>query len=601
MKPRLIYDYTGFYGQISDNTAKNALTTVCWKLGNPETPFQGKNGAIQWVSPLQREEVDPFPQTSEGQLFLSGLVYNETGSLCSFAQNIWHILKNQQFEQLATTVDMSAGCYVESAGMVYLWVGFAASNESVFYRIDGSQLRWSTNPLDLIYTDAEIDPWALRRCCHGDDIFVYRGLQRVEQGHLVSISPHRHITDYQFDRFLPDEQLLSRKMSLERFAQATRIALQDAIQPLASTSDPVGIMLSGGAGSAALLATMKEKGVNVIAYHMEPTDPAGSEYHFANLTCQALNVPLRRIEMDTGPDYLSPSWSFSHPFGHSWARWYMQLGEQARQDGVRVVISGGGDDSSFGPELEYSVHAILWANISWKEKVAMIKGMLSTDWNIFDILRSSWPGHQLIGPSSVAGPKKKDREMRTADFLIPLPPHTRELDDAAVIHAPRFAAQSLAIGQTLQHDGIHLYYPYHHRKVQAVSLALPPAYRLIPHMRSLFSDLTEVPDQIINKPVLRFAFRTSLPEEVIWRTWSVYTQAPVQMFCLNHPERLRQLLGAGSLLAQRGISDPSRVACVLADRELIRENYQTLVASGMVEIFLQTAQRQWERGAPIWA
>jgi hypothetical protein len=50
-----------------------------------------------------------------------------------------------------------------------------------------------------------------------------------------------------------------------------------------------------------------------------------------------------------------------------------------------------------------------------------------------------------------------------------------------------------------------------------------------------------------------------------------------------------------------GIVDPSRLKQVLASRARIRDNYTTLVASALVELFLKKALRdQWKRGGPQW-
>lgn len=57
---------------------------------------------------------------------------------------------------------------------------------------------------------------------------------------------------------------------------------------------------SGGPRSAAILAVLKERGVDTVAYHLKSPDPAGSEYAFARLLCDALDIPFQRIMMDTG-------------------------------------------------------------------------------------------------------------------------------------------------------------------------------------------------------------------------------------------------------------------------------------------------------------
>ncbi|GCF11182.1 hypothetical protein KDI_47460 [Dictyobacter arantiisoli] len=532
---------------------------------------------------------------TEGLVLLAGLVWQATtADPRSIVSTVTDSIARGHYTDLATISENAAGCFIKQDGTIYLWVGFS-SKDSIFFRTDGPRLRWSTNPLDLIHDASEMDLWALRRCCHGDDVFIYSSLHRVEQGQLVTIHPARTISTQQIDCFRPDSFLTSRTTTLETFREPTRKALQLAVQPL--LSERVGMLLSGGSGSAAILATLKAAGVDTIAYHMESPDPAGSEYHFARLVCEALDIPLHRISMDTEASYLSSQWIFSHPYGHPWARFYEQVAQQAQKDRISLLVTGGGDDSAFGPGLQYGLHAILSARLAWKEKRAMLRRILATDWNVFAILRSLLPIHSLIGPSSLSGVKKEDHEMRRADFLTPIS-KPRAWDDIALQHAPCFAPQAIALEQAiLQPAGIRLYNPYHQRAVQAISLALPDAYKLTPN---IFPQFTRTA-RIIDKPVLRLAF-DDVPAEVMWRTWNVWTQTPGQRFCLHQTARLQDLLGGHSHLATLGIADPSRLECVLESRVLIRKNYQTLVTSAMVELFLRNAwQPQLKRGGPVWA
>lgn len=611
MSSRILTSYTGFYGQ-RDKESCALPTGVCWRLGKPAMPFSGRNGAIQWFNPACDEKEELLPQTSEGQLFLAGPVwYQETIPL---EQRIATLLESSRYSELATIVENSAGCFLCASGVLYFWVGFA-SEDAVFLRIqeDTQKLLWSTNPLDLVLSYEDLDMWNLRRCCHGEDAFVYdeKKVRRVEQGHLVRIQFDKRgsiqVLDVQFDCFLPDPNLSSGTVTMERVIQRTHEALQNAVRPLLACAKPVGIMLSGGSGSAAILEAMKQVGVTVIAYHIEAPNPEASEYRFAQMACEALAIPLVRIPMSRGSDYLSSQWLFSHPDGHPWVRWFEQIAQQARNDGVTIMVTGAGDDHAFGPEMEYGVHSILSARIPWQEKSKMLRGLLSTDWNVTDILRSawSWPPRQLIGLTYLAGPSKEDHHMRRADFLMPLPPDSHREIDAALLHSPCFEPQCMAIEQTiLQPNGIRLYYPYYHREVQAISLALPDAYRLMPaaslpsHIATLVPDL----ERVIDKPILRLACEgTLLPQEVVWRTWSICTQAPIQEFCLNHPQILQDILANDSCLVEMKMLDPCRLEQVLASRASIRNNYTSLVASALVEIFLKKALRdQCKRGGPPW-
>jgi hypothetical protein len=602
------YDYTGVYGQM--NRERSSFpSVVCWRLGQLGAPFSGKDGVIQWFHPSHGESVELLPQTTEGHLLFAGLIWSEGKALQSITHKVIASIMSGQYQDLATMSENAAGCFVSRDCVLYLWVGFASS-DSIFFRID-DQIRWSTNPLELVSSEDDLDSWALRRCCHGDDFFIYdqKKICRVEQGHLVRIqhdsSGNVHLDDIQFDRFIPDLRLTSGRIERERVVQLTREALQNAVRPLRG-EEHVGIMLSGGVGSAALLHAMKKTGVNVIAYHIDAQEAAGSEYRFARMACDALDIPLVTIPMSSGPDFLSLDWVFSHPDGHPWPRWFEQIALRARQDGVNLLVTGAGDDHAFGPETTYSVHSILAARIPWREKRKIVRGLLSTDWNVLDILRSAWPWppRQLVGLTYLTGPSKEDTQMRKADFLTPLPPYQRERD-AALLHSPCFAPQSMAIEQTiLQPNGIRLYYPYHHRDVQALSLALPDAYRLMPaaslppHLFALVPDL----ERVVGKPVLRFACEgTPLPQEVVWRTWSVPTLASIQEFCLKQTQILQDILASDSCLAQMKILDPSRLKQVLASRAAIRNNYTSLVASALVEIFLKKALHdQCKRGGPLW-
>ena len=608
MNSRIITTYTGFYGQQA-TTSSGFPTPVSWKLGSPGPSFAGQDGAIQWLNPACDEGYLLTP-TPLGQVLLAGLVqYHGNVPL---EHHLADLLTSGRYSELSTLVENSAGCFMSKANTLYLWVGFA-SEDVVFVRVqeDVKRTLWSTNPLDLVRSQEDVDMWAMRRCCHGDDAFVYdeEKVRRVEQGHLLTLQFDERggvrMKDVQFDRFLPDQRLLSQTITQETVVRQTREALLNAVRPLAD-EERVGIMVSGGVGSIALLHAMKQVGVNVIAYHIDASIPEASEYRFAQMACSALDVPLTRIPMRCGPDYLSASWKFSHPDGHPWVRWFEQLAQQARRDGVALLVTGAGDDHAFGPETEYGLHAIFRANISWREKKAMARGIFSTDWNIVDILRSMWPwpAHQLIGLTFLSGPSKEDSHMRRADFLTPVPFRPRERD-AALFHSPCFAPQCMAIEHTIvQPNGIRLFYPYHTREVQALSLALPVPYRLLPRA-SLPPDVARfVPasQRIVTKPILRLAcHNTPLPPEAVWRTWPVYTLAPIQAFCLTQTALLADILGEDSWLARMGIVDSSRLQRVLESPTRIRENYTSLVASALVELFARNALSvQCQGGGPSW-
>jgi hypothetical protein len=87
----------------------------------------------------------------------------------------------------------------------------------------------------------------------------------------------------------------------------------------------------------------------------------------------------------------------------------------------------------------------------------------------------------------------------------------------------------------------------------------------------------------------------------VWRTWGICTPAAIQEFCLKQVGVLQHLLSSDSCLARMKILDPCRLEQVLSSRAAIRNNYTSLVASALVEIFLRKAfHDQYKRGGPLW-
>ncbi len=614
MEKIIDYRAMGFGGQM--NGSDPAYPKVaCWKLGSPGAPFLGRNGAIQWVFSDKEEagSLEALPPADEGQLFLAGLALDSEESPSHLAQRVANILSSGRYDDLASIAEISSGCFVHKDRSIYLWTGYGA-NIPAFYRKDGSIIRWSTNPLDLVLSSDDLDLLALQCCCYGEDVFVYRNMMMVDQGHLVKIRPDGSVSVHQFDSFAPDVRLLHKRATLWDFVEATMEAVCQAVRPLVGKGR-VAIMLSGGSGSVALLVAMVKEGVDVIAYHLDSPDPAGSEFRFAQMACEALGVPLKRIVMDTGPDYLSRRWMLPHPFAHSWGlRWYEQMAEEARKVGATIVINGSGDDSSFGLLPEYSVRAILGANIAWHEKKKMLGGLLATNWSILDIIRSGlpwpWPPQGLVGLTSIWGPSREDKLKWRGDFLTPgdLP---RRPDDKNFWRDPCFSPQTMAREQAiLWANGIVHYRPYLRRRVQSVSRAIPVAYRIIPGrtLESLVPGLaTRVPDLswIVEKPVLRLAIETfggtNMSPEVVWRPWSGNAAMSAQTFCVNNPGVLWEVLGPGSRMAEMGFVDVTHLREILASRWLTRDNDKTLVAAAQVGRFLGTSwHEQCSRGGPIW-
>lgn len=472
-----------------------------------------------------------------------------------------------------------AGVYA-SAGRVVM-VKTRTSNETIFYKKTGSHLSWSTDPRDLLDSQHALNRAALAACCRGEDAFVFRGLSWVRAGHGVVI------TKDQVDTFPLESDTLPSFPAGLRLSDWARLAynvLLDATRHLAKSGEPVGILLSGGINSAALAAALVENGAEVFAYHLWHEHPAANEAAFAEDVCRCLDIPLRCVRTTTGADYLQRRWRCAHPYGHPGYRWMEQVAEQMAHDGVHLLATGRYADAAFGPGERYGLADILATPLPLREKGRMAFHLLSTNWTLLDLLRSSHPAHSLIDTTTLSKAERRTLAPRRADFVVAQP------DDAASAYlrysdfagesSLDFSPQDLAVEQVWHRHGIRVFHPYQAASVQALSAHLPAAYRLLPYQ-----------GQKITKPVLREAFAHHLPASVLRRLHGSWPSVPGQEFCLEHqPWLMSWLTNASAHVIQMGLIDETKMRATLGDPRALRANYHSVLATAMVEIFLDQFQ-----------
>jgi hypothetical protein len=599
--------FCGFCGQINYRNAQEPQIVVWQKRGYPVS-LHGENGAIQWLSPYARETTYPQGETALGlgSLFLIGPVPEPEDS--SLEEEIGTVFNSADYKRL-TSIGQSAGCFIRKDRSLFLWTG-RNSNATVFFRMEGSlQFRWSTNPLDLLYKESDFDLAAIRENCRGNVIkksFVYKNVQAVPQGHLLKVWLDEGAgtlcqETYCFDQGPLMNLSLSSQTPLRRFVEATQQALEASLRPLVGIG-PVGLMLSGGAGSTTLAIVMKKLGIQVIAYHLDsPIGPEGSERQFAQKVCETLSIPLRTIL--TEPDF-SPSVRdvFVHPYAHPYGPKMPLLARAVENDRVHWLVDGGGDDAAYGliDKMEYSVYSIATAAIPWREKVSILQALFSTRWSIWQLARSAWPRTSLMGGGERSG--------HMADFLTAadvLPDTERNLSPSL----PELVTESM-----MSDHGIQTFYPYLSRRVQEVALALPDVFRFLP-VSSLAKFYPNLPvtsyipklGALVDKPVLRLAASATDPttdpslQRVLWRNWHPYTDASIQQACVDNPDKIYHII-ADSYLVHAGVIDLARLKEGLAKPEWIRSQYIPLIATCLMDDFMrqEVVQKQLERRGPEW-
>jgi asparagine synthase (glutamine-hydrolysing) len=571
MASMLIDAYMGFSGCIAFPAHTVQVSRHHLGYAVPSGAAAQENTLIQWLHPHQ--ELHILPQSAEQEyILLAGLLLTATDEE-HLVRQIVTCLQQRRYQDLPE--GEYCGCLVTQE-QVWLWKT-RTCNETIFYTHTPSRLRWSTNPGDL----AENEPFtaqSLLQCCAGEDIFLYQGIQWIQAGTLASFHPSGKKEIWQLPLFSPPIKLTSR-ISLPDLAERCRNALLDATRSLAQAHRRIGILLSGGIDSAAVAAALAHQGAEVVAYHFYTAHPAADESTYAQAICETLSLPFVTIHVDTDAHYLSDDWRFPHPYGHAAYRWMEQAAEQARRDGISLLVTGRGGDLAFGPRHSYGLADIISAPITAKEKLAMMRGVLSTDWLLPDVLRSITPSASLISESSLSSIPS-----------APAIPFFREqpIKQAIDIFDPtRFSPQDVVLEKTLwQPNGIRVVHPYFSWAIQRLSQHIPTAYRLLP-----------VQGMKVTKPVLRLAWAGILPSSVLRYRRSKWVSVPHQEYCIHHVGYLAQLIGSSSSqVVQRGLVNPRSVQEVLSRVKEIRAWYDVLIATAMTELFLRSRATGVSRG-----
>ncbi|WP_160502393.1 asparagine synthase-related protein [Streptomyces sp. BA2] len=438
------------------------------------------------------------------------------------------------------------------------------SADQLFFRTSEGLTEWSSDPRDLLDGPPEFDRETLWRACRGEDVFVFPGMDRLPPGGLaVADGSSARAETYDGISALP----LPQRTPLHRYADLAYELLLEETRPYASAGR-IGVLLSGGVDSAVVLAGLADHGADVTAYHMHSPDPLADELPRAREVCRALSVPLVTVD-PPGEDesYFPVGHDHPLPFNHVWFRRLDLTARRIAEDGVRTVLSGLDGDIVFGP-LRYGLYDVAVAGVPWRERWAMVNGLLSSRWELSRIVRSVRPGHSLYDD-----PEATEETERASDFLVPVP------GAGAERYEPDSAAQEHTLNLTVWRPyGIHCAKPWGGRELRRLAARLPNAYRVIPYA-----------GRTIDKPVLRLAAARRGVPSLVWRHYGRdWLGAPDETWCLRHPDAVADVLGGpDARLPALGVVDPRRLAAVITDPRALRRNAENLLCTAMVELFLR--------------
>ncbi len=572
----LIDDYFGFFGFVDfADTGRNdrVLTASFGDRDRVAQQLQTEACNIaQLIRPESQLKEHPALIAVHGGILLLAGTVEQPASWELLVSRVPIALEEGDYHQLARIRGDFAGCFVTEQ-RVFLFKSLP-STENIFYIRDGSNVTWSTDMNVLFHhTPLRLDQDSLVLCCWGIDEFVYPDVDFVPSGHVVVLERHS-LNVIAFDGI--NEEVSVSGYGLQVYADKVHELLLDETRPVAS-SGRVGVLLSGGIDSSAILAALVENGADVVAYHYDMKPTAANEIKFAKAVCKHLSVPLVPIEVSYDSEYLPSSWNYAVPYNHAYYSWFEQVAEIAKEDGVRFMVTGVGADAYFGCR-HYSLYHIMRSNIPVREKGRIFLGILSMRWLLPNILKSitGWSFVRESGGAGIGSEETIFNEMPweydRADFL------SVELSDTFQKRRLDFSMQDHVTESNIwKPKGIRLLHPYCAKSIQSFSKQIPEAYGLLPFH-----------GQRISKPILRLAFGEQLPPMVVSRIGRSLLDATDQDYCIRYSAQLRDFVaGPHSRLRQLKLIMPDQVDRVFSDTRLIRRNTSAIVNSAMTELFLQ--------------
>lgn len=129
-------------------------------------------------------------------------------------------------------------------------------------------------------------------------------------------------------------------------------ALRESVRRRLMADVPVGTMCSGGIDSSLVTAYAHAEGLEVVAYNAAVTDqPRADESPWAERVARHLGIELRTVPMTAASwrrDLVEVVRHNEYPLIHESSVPMMQIAGLARDDGVKVLLSGEGADELFG-------------------------------------------------------------------------------------------------------------------------------------------------------------------------------------------------------------------------------------------------------------
>jgi asparagine synthase (glutamine-hydrolysing) len=386
-----------------------------------------------------------------------------------------------------------------------------------------------------------------------------------------------------------------KKINEEDAIKGVRNYLRNAVNRQMVADVPVGAFLSGGLDSSAIVSFAREQNKDIKCFTIEVQGEnekdIADDLHYARSVAKHLNVSLDVVQISSikmAKDIEFMIKTLDEPIADPAALSVLDISRLAREQGIKVLLSGaGGDDLFTGYRRHYAwtiEHWWNWLPFKTRKILSNVSSKLNQNNILSRRITKLFSGAYLEGDERLINyfrwTKRDDLEklysleFRSAiknsnpasemlKFLKDLPANTSKLD------------RMLALEQQFFLPDHNLIY------TDRMSMAVGVEVRVPFLDKELVEFAYNIPDQFKQKGregkwILKKALEGYLPRDVIYRPKTGFG-APIRRWMRNE---LRQLLGdtlSFECLRSRGLFDPTSVWKLIADKEaLLLQVYQEL-------------------------
>ena len=332
------------------------------------------------------------------------------------------------------------------------------------------------------------------------------------------------------------------------------------------TGEKIALALSGGVDSSVLAICLKKLGADFECFHwtsdeFSPID----ERQYAKELCGKYDIKLNLIDIGEGirknNGYVNPKIDYYLPYNHGSFYWWERTVKAATESGCKVLFTGLNGDGLFSaPFSLIPFKDIFGDNFVWKMK---------SWWNSFGL-----PDRSLFQMDD----DKTKRSifeylfLRRAEFI-----GENYLKEISKCNRDEVFIQRESLRLNLFGKyGIECINPYLDQKLIEFCSKIPKYFKSVP-----------VSGRIVQKPVLKMAFKEELPFAIYARNSKSNFGILSQKFCHINRNYIYDCLDSGSVLKSKGIIVENKLIDVLKDENKLNQNAYSLIRSCFIEYWLK--------------